>query len=93
MPRTPLEKLKSERRQLCREFTKTYNNASEYFTQPILSNEDISLLKTTAAALNDQFQECHDLGKDIGSVALDEIKDEDKLDAFFDEVNKVTNAN
>ena len=93
MPRTPLEKLKLERRQLRRAFTKAYNDASEYFTQPILSNEDITLLKTAAAALNDQFRECHDLGKDIRSVALDEIKDEDELDAFFDEVNEVTNAN
>ena len=93
MPRTPLEKLKSERRQLRRAFTKTYNEVSGLRMQEQLLNDDISLLKSTAGALHDQFQECLTLEKELRAVVLYETQDEKELDAFFDEVTKVTNAN
>ena len=93
MPRTPLEKLKSERRQLRRAFTKTYNEVSGLRTQEQLLNDDISLLKSTAGALHDQFQECLTLEKELRTVVLDDTQDEKELDAFFDEETEVTNAN
>ena len=93
MPRTTMEKLKSERRQLRRGFTKTYNEVSGLLTKDALTNDDISLLKSTAGALHDQFQECITLEKELRAVVLEEIKDEKELDTFFDEVTDVTNTN
>ena len=75
MPRTTMEKLKSERRQLRRAFTKTYNEVSGLLTKDALTNDDISLLKSTAGALHDQFQECITLEKELRAVVLEEIKD------------------
>eukprot|EP00794_Sanderia_malayensis_P000737 gene737-biopygen21 len=91
MPKTPLEKLQLERRQLRRSFTKTYNEASSLFKKDRLLNEEITFLKTAAAALQEQLKECQNLDKEIRIVALDEIEDEDESDAFFDEVTEVTN--
>ena len=93
MPRTPMEKLKSERRQLRRAFTKTYNEVSGLLTNEHVSNDDITLLKSAAAALHDQFQECLTLEKELRAIVLDEIQDESELDVFFDDVTEVTNAN
>ena len=88
MPPALLEKLKSETCQLQRAFTKTHNEVSGLPMQEQLSNDDISLLESTAGALHNQFQECL-----AQPVVLDETQDEKELDAFFDEVTKVTNAN
>ena len=93
MPRTTMEKLKSERRHLRRAFTKTYNEVSGLLTKDALTNDDISLLKSIAGALHDQFQECITLEKELRAVVLEEIKDEKELDTFFDEVTDVTNTN
>eukprot|EP00794_Sanderia_malayensis_P018328 gene18328-biopygen12271 len=93
MPKTPFEKLQLERRQLRRSFTKTFNEASSLFKRDRLLNEEITFLKTAAAALQEQLKECQNLDKEIRIVALDEIEDEDESDAFFDEVTEVTNNN
>ena len=93
MPRTTMEKLKSERRQLRRAFTKTYNEVSGLLTKDALRNDDISLLKSTTGALHDQFQECITVEKELRAVVLEESKDAKELDTFFDEVNDVTNTN
>ena len=91
--RTTLEKLKSERCQLGRAFTKTYNEVSGLLTKESLENDDISLLNSTAGALHDQCQEFLTLEKGLRTVVLGEIQDEKELDTFFDEVTEVTNTN
>eukprot|EP00794_Sanderia_malayensis_P006385 gene6385-biopygen5284 len=91
MPKTPFEKLQLERKQLRRSFTKTYNEASSLFKKDRLLNEEITFLKTAAAALQEQLKECQNLDKEIRIVALDEIEDEDESDAFFDEVTETQN--
>ena len=93
MPKTSLEKLQAERRQLHRSFVRTYNDTSRLLTEHAISDEDLSPLKSAAAALNQQFQECQILDKEIRSIALDEIQDEEEQDAFFDEATEVTNLN
>eukprot|EP00794_Sanderia_malayensis_P016461 gene16461-biopygen12132 len=93
MPKTPFEKLQLERRQLRHSFTKTYNEASSLFKRDRLLNEEITFLKTAAAALQEQLKECQNLDKEIRIAALDEIEDEDESDAFFDEVTEVKNNN
>jgi len=93
MPRTPLEKLKSERRQLRRAFTTAYNEVSGLLMNEHVSNDDITLRKSASAALHDQLQECSTLEKELCTIILDEIQDENELDVFFDEVTEVTNAN
>eukprot|EP00794_Sanderia_malayensis_P010547 gene10547-biopygen7701 len=79
---------KLEQSQLRRSFTKTYNEASSLFKKDRLLNEDITFLKTAAAALQEQLKECQNVDKEIRIIALDEIKDADELDAFFDEVTE-----
>ena len=72
---------------------KTYNEVSGLLTKDALTNDDISLLKSTAGALHDQCQECITLEKELHAVVLEEIKDEKELDTFFNEVTDVTNTN
>ena len=43
--------------------------------------------------LNTQFKEWRDFDKKIRQIAMDEIKDEAELDAFFDEVDAVNSTN
>ena len=93
MPRTQLEKLKSERRQLRRGFTKTYNEISDIFAKSAQTEEEISVLKSTAEALHEQFRDCQILDKELRGIVLEEIQNEEESDAFFDEVTEVTNAN
>ena len=93
MPVTTIDKLKSERRQLRRAFTKTYDEVSGLLTKEPLSKDDITKLKSAAGSLHEQHQECIALEKELRAVVLDEIQDEKKLDLFFDEVTEVTNAN
>ena len=93
MPKTSFEKLQAERRQLRRSFVRTCNDTSRLLTEHAISDEDLSPLKSAAAALSEQFQECKILDKEIRSIALDEIEDEEEQDAFFDEANEATNLN
>ena len=72
---------------------KTYNEVSGLLTKDALTNDDISLLKSTAGALHNQCQECITLEKELHAVVLEESKDEKELDTFFDEVTDVTNTN
>ena len=88
-----LERLKQDRRQLRRTFTKTYNEVMGLLAQPSCTAEEISQLRFTNEELNVQFKDCRDLDKDIRKMAMDEIKNEAELDAFFDEVDEVTSAN
>ena len=88
--KTPLEKFKSERRQLRRAFIETNNEASSLFHEHVLSDKDISLLISTAAAFNEK---CQDIEKEIRMIALDEIEKDKELGALFDEVNEVSNTN
>ena len=62
------------------------------FTLIFLLDEEFSIPKSTSAALHDDFQECQVLGKDVHSIDLDEVQDEEKSEAFFDEVNEVANS-
>ena len=93
MTKTPLEKLKLERRQLRRAFTKTFNEVATLFDESLLSDKDVSQLKSAADALNVQFRECQDLDRELRSVVLEDMEDEDDMDTFFDEVNEVTTLN
>jgi len=88
-----LERLKQDRRQAQRTFTKTYNEVTGILAQPSCTAEEISQLRFTNEELNAQFKDCRDLDKDIQKMAMDERKDEAELDAFFDEVDEVTSAN
>ena len=88
-----LEKLKQDRRQLRRTFTKTYNEVSGILAKQSCTTEEISQLRLTNEELEAQLKECRDLDKDIRKMAMDEIKDEAELDAFFDEVDEVTSIN
>ena len=63
MPRTQLEKPKSERRQLRRGLTKTYNEISDIFAKSAQTEEEISILKSTAEALHEQFRDCQILDR------------------------------
>ena len=83
MPRTTMEKLKSERSKLRRAFTKTYNEVSGLLMKDALTNYDISLLKSTTGALHDQCQECITVEKELHAVVLEGVKDEKELDTFF----------
>ena len=93
MPKSPFEKLKLERRQARRTFTKTFNDAAVFFKETALSDEVLSTLKSIASALNAEFKNCLELDKELRSIVLEEIDDQNQQDAFFDEVNDVTLVN
>ena len=88
-----LEKLKQDRRQLRRTFTKTYNEFSGILAKQSCTAEEILQLRLTNEELEAQFKECRDLYKDIRKMVVDEIKGEAELDAFFDEVGEVASVN
>ena len=89
MPKSPFEKLKLERRQARRTFTKTFNDAAVFFKETALSDEVLSTLKSIASALNAEFKNCLELDKELRSIVLEEIDDQNQQDAFFDEVTSV----
>ena len=93
MPKSPLEKLKLERRQVRRAFTKTFNDGAPFLDKSALSEEDLSTLKSIVSALTTEFNDCQELDKELRSIVLEEIDDETEQDAFFDEVNEVTSVN
>ena len=64
-----------------------------FFEETALSDEVLSTLKSIASALNAEFNNCLDLDKQLRSIVLEEINDENQQDAFFDEVNDVTSVN
>ena len=73
MPQTQLEKLKSERKQLRRGFTKTLNEISDTFAKSTQTEEEISVLKSIAEALHKQFHDCQTLDKGFHGIILEEI--------------------
>ena len=92
--KSPTEKLKLERRQLRRTFTKIYNETSSFIAdKTVFSNEEIARLKSAFSALHTQFKDCNELEKQLRDIVLDEIENEDELDAFFDEVDEVASVN
>ena len=93
MPKSPLEKLKLERRQVRRAFTKTFNDGAPFLDKSAPSEEDLSTLKSIMSALTTEFNDCQELDKELRSIVLEEIDDETEQDAFFDEVNEVTSVN
>ena len=62
------------------------------FTKAFLLHEEISILKSTAAALHDDFQGYQALGKDAHPIDTDEVQTEEESDAFFDEITEVANS-
>eukprot|EP00794_Sanderia_malayensis_P003895 gene3895-biopygen3329 len=92
-PKSALEKLKQERRQIRRTFTKIFNEASALFTQESLRDEEISLLKSSLELLTNTFQDSQNLEKEIKEIVLEEIEDETEQDDFFDEGDSVIIAN
>ena len=83
-------KLKQERRQLRRSFTKIYNDTSSLFDKQTLSKEELAQLKSSFAALNSQFNECKDIEKQLRELIIEEVDNQGELDTFFDEVNEAT---
>ena len=83
-------KLKQERRQLRRSFTKIYNDTSSLFDKQTLSKEELAQLKSSFTALNNQFNGCKDLEKQLKELIIEEVDNQGELDTFFDEVNEVT---
>ena len=67
-----LEKLKQDRRQLRRTFTKTYNDVSSLLTKQSYTAEEISQLQSTSEELNAQFTECKDFDNKIRQIAMEE---------------------
>ena len=59
MPKSKFEKLKQERRQIRRSFTKIYSEASMLFSVPRLQEEEIRSLKSSSKAIIQSNCECH----------------------------------
>ena len=72
-----LEKLKQDRRQLRRAFTKTSNEVTSLLTEESYTVEEICQLQSTFEELSTQFKECKDLDKDIRKVVMEEIRMEE----------------
>ena len=87
--KTTLEKLKQERSQLRRTFTKIFNEASPLLTKSPLTDDEIVHLKSSSELLNDTFEESRALERELKSIILDEIDDEAQQDAFFDESDSI----
>ena len=91
--KSPTEKLKLKGRQPRRTFTTICNETSSLFDKQTLSNKDTARLRSAFAVLNTQFKECNDLEKQLRDIVIDELDNEDELDAFSDEVDEVTSIN
>ena len=90
--KTALEKLKQERSQLRRTFTKIFNfyeQASPLLTKSPLTDDEIVHLKSSSELLNDTFEESRALERELKSIILDDIDDEAQQDAFFDESDSI----
>ena len=87
--KTTLEKLKQERSQLRRTFTKIFNEASPLLTKSPLTDDEIVHLKSSSELLNNTFEESRGLERELKSIILDEIDDEAQQDAFFDESDSI----
>lgn len=91
--KSSLDKLKQERRQLRRTYTKIYNEASILFMKTDLTEEEITLLKSSFELLNTTFQDSTHLEKELKNIILDEVEDEAEQDEFFDEGDSVIITN
>ena len=70
----------------------TLNDVFGLFTKTFLLDEEFSILKSTTAALHDDFQGYHALGKDAHPIDTDEVQNEEESDAFFDDITEVANS-
>ena len=66
-----LEKLKQDRGELWRMFTKACIKVKGILLQPSCTTEEISQLRFTNEDLTAQFKDCRDLDIDIRKIAMD----------------------
>ena len=85
MPKSKSEKLKQERRQIRRSFTKIHSEASTLFSVPRLQEEEICSLKSSFKAIKAKQLESIAFEKEPRSISFEELEDEAELDEFCDE--------
>ena len=66
--KTPFDKLKQERSQLRRTFTKIFNEASALFTKSVLTDDELALAKGSIELLNTTFDEIRALERELNNI-------------------------
>ena len=76
--KSTFERLKQERSQLRRTFTKIFNEASPFLKKSTLTNEEIARVKASSELLNATFEETRTMERELKSIVLDGIENETK---------------
>ena len=87
--KSTFERLKQERSQLRRTFTKIFNEASLFLKKSTLTDEEIARVKASSELLNATFEKTRTMERELKSIVLDDIKGETKQKEFFDESDSV----